>query len=190
MIDSGDYFVHASCSVDEEVAIGVGTKVWHFTHIQRGAVIGKQCVLGQNVNIGPDVQIGDRVHIQNNVSVYQGVTLEDCVFCGPSSVFTNVLTPRVEYPVVGRFAPTLVKYGASLGANCTVVCGHVIGRYALIGAGAVVTEDVPDFALMVGNPARQKGWVCACGKTLDPDTLTCSCGMCYERTEEGLLRPL
>ncbi|MCR5573857.1 MAG: acetyltransferase [Bacteroidaceae bacterium] len=153
------YSVHPSSYIDEDVTIGDGTKIWHFCHVQRGAVIGKNCSLGQNVNIGNNVKIGNGVRIQNNVSVYEGVELEDNVFCGPSCVFTNVLVPRANFPVHGNYKKTLVKEGASLGANCTIVCGHTIGRGAMIAAGAVITKDVPDFALMAGVPARQIGTV-------------------------------
>ena len=174
-----DYFVHESSYADDDVTIGRDTKIWHFCHIQRGAVIGERCSLGQNVNVASNVHIGNGVRIQNNVSVYEGVTLEDNVFCGPSCVFTNVPTPRAHYPVHGVYTPTLVKEGASLGANSTVVCGHTIGRSALIAAGAVVTGDVRDYALMAGVPARQMGWVCACGHRL-PDALVCpACGARY-----------
>lgn len=173
-----NYFVHESSYVDDGVHIGEGTKIWHFCHVQKGAVIGKFCSLGQNVNIGTNVRIGNGVRIQNNVSVYEGVELEDNVFCGPSCVFTNVITPRAHFPVHGVYAKTVIKEGASLGANCTIVCGHIVGKSALIGSGAVVTKDVKDYALMVGVPARQIGWVCACGKRLD-DTFICSCGRRY-----------
>ena len=155
-----NFFVHQSSIIDENVTIGEGTKVWCFSHVQSGAVIGKNCSLGQNVNISSDVHIGDNVRIQNNVSVYTGVTLEDGVFCGPSCVFTNDLTPRSMYPKgKENYKKTLVKEGASIGANATIVCGHTIGRYAMVGAGAVVTKDVPDFTLVVGNPAVPVGRV-------------------------------
>jgi UDP-2-acetamido-3-amino-2,3-dideoxy-glucuronate N-acetyltransferase len=162
------YFVHASSYVDDGAEIGEGTKIWHFSHVQAGARIGRNCVLGQNVNVGNNVVIGNFVKIQNNVSIYEGVTLEDYVFCGPSMVFTNIANPRSKYPQVGMqfYKRTLVKEGASLGANCTIVCGHAIGRFAFVGAGAVVTKDVPDFALAVGNPARIVGWMSEAGKKL------------------------
>lgn len=168
-VNKKQYYVDKFAVVDENVEIGEGTKVWHFSHVQSGAKIGKKCVLGQNVNIANNVKIGDYVKIQNNVSVYEGVTLEDYVFCGPSMVFTNILDPRSKYPQVGAqfYIETLVKEGASLGANSTIVCGHTIGRFAFVGAGSVVTKDVPDFALVVGNPARIKGWFSEAGKKLE-----------------------
>ena len=148
-----DYFVHETSVVDDNVVIGEGTKIWHFSHIQSGAVIGKNCSLGQNVNVSNNVRIGDGCKLQNNVSLYEGVELEDWVFCGPSCVFTNDLTPRAKYPK-GRagYRRTLLRTGASVGANATIVCGHTVGRWALIGAGAVVASDVPDHALMLGPP--------------------------------------
>jgi len=163
------FFIHPLAAVDDGVEIGEGTKIWHFSHVQSGAKIGKSCVLGQNVNVGSNVVIGNFVKIQNNVSVYEGVTLEDYVFCGPSMVFTNVIDPRCKYPQVGAqyYLKTLVREGASLGANSTIICGHTIGRFAFVGAGAVVTKDVPDFALAVGNPARVVGWISEAGKKLD-----------------------
>jgi UDP-2-acetamido-3-amino-2,3-dideoxy-glucuronate N-acetyltransferase len=165
------FFVHPLAAVDDGVEIGEGTKIWHFSHVQSGAKIGTGCVLGQNVNVGNNVRIGNFVKIQNNVSVYEGVTLEDYVFCGPSMVFTNVSDPRSQYPQAGSrfYKPTLVRRGASLGANCTIICGHTIGRFAFIGAGSVVTRDVPDFALVMGNPARIAGWMSEAGKKLDFD---------------------
>lgn len=183
-------FVHPTAVVDEGVTIGDGTKVWHFCHIQSGARIGEGCSLGQNVNVANDVTIGNGVKIQNNVSVYQGVELGDWVFCGPSCVFTNDLTPRAKYPKGStNYLKTPVRTGASIGANATVVCGHEIGEWAMIGAGAVVATDVPAHALMLGVPARQAGWVCECGAVL-PDALACpSCGREYEMNE-GKLREI
>jgi UDP-2-acetamido-3-amino-2,3-dideoxy-glucuronate N-acetyltransferase len=180
------YTVHPSSYIDDNVTIGEGTKIWHFCHVQSGAVIGKNCSLGQNVNIGNNVKIGNGVRIQNNVSVYEGVELEDDVFCGPSCVFTNDLTPRAKYPkgAVG-YKKTRICTGASIGANATIVCGHTVGAWALIGAGAVITSDVPDHALMLGVPARVAGWVCKCGQRLG-ETLRCDCGRCYRRTDNGL----
>src|SRR5213594_1440400 len=150
----GDYFVHESSYVDEGATIGPGTKIWHFCHIMPGAVIGARCSLGQNVAVMNSTRIGDNCKIQNNVSVYEGVELEDDVFCGPSMVFTNVINPRSHVSRKDEYQPTRVRRGASLGANSTIVCGHTVGRYAFIGAGAVVTRDVPDYALLVGNPGR------------------------------------
>src|SRR2546428_340830 len=164
--DRPAYFVHESSYVDEGSVIGEGTKIWHFTHVMAGATIGRRCNIGQNVVISPGVVIGDNVKIQNNVSVYTGVTLEDDVFCGPSMVFTNVLNPRSHVSRKDEYRPTRVGRGATLGANCTVVCGHTIGRFAFVGAGAVVTRDVPDYALVVGNPGRVAGWMCECGVKL------------------------
>lgn len=165
------FYINEYAVVDDNVEIGDGTKVWHFSHIQSGAKIGKNCSLGQNVNVGNNVIIGNNVKIQNNVSVYEGVTLEDYVFCGPSMVFTNILDPRSKYPQVGTefYLKTKVKEGASLGANCTIVCGNDIGRFAFIGAGAVVTKDIPDFALVVGNPSKIVGWVSEAGTRLNFD---------------------
>ena len=156
-----DFFAHESSCIDENVEIGEGTKIWHFSHIQSGAIIGTNCSIGQNVNIGNNVKIGNSVKIQNNVSVYEGVELEDYVFCGPSMVFTNIRLPRSEFPQKGSeyYERTLVKKSASIGANATIVCGITIGRYALIGSGAVVTKDVPDYALVIGNPGKVIGKV-------------------------------
>ncbi len=161
------YFAHGTAVVDEPCEIGEGTKIWHFTHIMANSKIGKRCNLGQNVVVSPHVTLGDNVKVQNNVSIYTGVILEDDVFCGPSMVFTNVINPRSEIIRRDEYKPTLVGKGASLGANCTIVCGHSIGRYAFVGAGAVVTKDVPDYALVVGNPGRVVGWMCACGNRID-----------------------
>lgn len=161
-----DYFVHESSYIDEPCEIGAGTKIWHFSHIMSGCRIGCNCSIGQNVVISPEVVIGGNVKIQNNVSVYTGVICEDDVFIGPSAVFTNVINPRSHINRKNEYRKTVIKKGASIGANATIVCGHDIGSYAFIGAGAVVTKDVPDFALVVGNPARQAGWVCKCGTKL------------------------
>ncbi|MFH1037258.1 MAG: acyltransferase [PVC group bacterium] len=176
----GDYFVHESSYVDEGAVIGAGTKIWHFSHIQSGARIGKNCSLGQNVNIAGNVRIGDQVKIQNNVSVYEGVELEDYVFCGPSMVFINILNPRSEFPQRGSefYKKTLVGRSASIGANATIVCGHTIGRSAFVGAGSVVTRDVPDYALVYGNPAVIRGWVCACGTRLTFENEEAVCSRC------------
>ena len=160
-----NYYVHASSYIDDDVEIGEGTKIWHFCHVQTGAKIGKHCSLGQNVNVANNVVIGNDVKIQNNVSVYEGVEIEDGVFCGPSCVFTNDLTPRARFPK-GRenYKKTLVKEGASIGANATIVCGHTVGRFAMVAAGAVVTKDVPDYALVAGVPAKVIGKVDEFGK--------------------------
>ena len=182
-----DYFVHESSFVDDGVSIGKGTKIWHFCHVQSGADIGENCSFGQNVNISKNVKVGNGVKIQNNVSVYEGVELENYVFCGPSCVFTNDLTPRAKYPKGSAgYKKTLVKEGASIGANATVVCGHTIGKWALIGAGAVVADDVPDHALMLGVPAKKRGWVCECGQVLSEDLKCTCCGRGYKTTETGL----
>ena len=187
MMNVTDHYVHQSSYVDEDVSIGSGTKIWHFCHIQKGAVIGERCSLGQNVNVSNNVHIGSGCKIQNNVSLYEGVELEDDVFCGPSCVFTNDLTPRAKYPKgSSNYKKTVIRQGASIGANATVVCGHTVGRWALIGAGAVVAENVPDHALMLGVPAKQKGWVCECGAIL-PASLVCQeCGRKYNETSDGL----
>lgn len=162
-----DFFVHDSCYIDEPVKIGKGTKVWHFSHILGNVEIGLDCVIGQNVVIGPNVKVGNKCKIQNNVSVYKGVTLEDEVFCGPSMVFTNVMNPRAGVEKKSEFKNTLIKKGATLGANCTIVCGIEIGEYAFVGAGAVVNKNVKPFALMVGVPARHVGWMSKHGEKLD-----------------------
>ncbi|MHB9131097.1 MAG: acyltransferase [Armatimonadota bacterium] len=177
------YFVHESSYVDEGVMIGEGTAIWHFSHIMPNAVIGRRCKIGQNVMVASGVWIGDNVKIQNNVSVYSGVTLEDDVFCGPSMVFTNVPTPRSAVPrnTMEDYLPTLVKRGASIGANATIVCGNTIGEFAFIGAGSVVTRDVPAHALVYGNPARRHGWVCECGLKLEFVKEVSTCSTCQRR---------
>jgi UDP-2-acetamido-3-amino-2,3-dideoxy-glucuronate N-acetyltransferase len=190
-----DYFVHESSYVDEGARIGAGTKIWHFCHVMSGAVVGERCNIGQNVVIASGVVIGSNVKIQNNVSVYTGVTLEDDVFCGPSMVFTNVINPRSHVPRKDEFRKTLVKRGATLGANSTIVCGITLGKFSFVGAGAVVTKDVPDHGLLVGNPARLAGWICECGTKLAAGTklpataTTCTaCGAAYEAANGGLAR--
>lgn len=187
------YTVHESAYVDDGCQIGAGTKIWHFSHVMSGAVLGERCNIGQNVVISPDVVLGNNVKVQNNVSIYTGVILEDDVFCGPSMVFTNVVNPRSHVVRKHEYRQTRVGRGASLGANCTVVCGHDIGRFAFIGAGAVVTKTVPDYALVVGNPGRISGWVCECGIKLasgatPPASARCaSCGAEYTTNSEGRL---
>lgn len=165
--------VHETAVVDPGAVLGEDTRVWHFCHISEGARIGARCVLGQNVFVGPGVQVGDGVKIQNNVSVYAGVTIEDEVFLGPSCVFTNVLTPRAHVERKDEFGLTRVGRGATIGANATIVCGHAVGQYALVGAGSVVTKDVPAHALVLGNPARRVGWACRCGEVLRGDEGRC-----------------
>jgi UDP-2-acetamido-3-amino-2,3-dideoxy-glucuronate N-acetyltransferase len=182
--------IHPTAIVDDGAQIGEGTRVWHWVHVCGGARIGRNCSLGQNVFVGNRVVIGDNVKIQNNVSVYDDVVLEDDVFCGPSMVFTNVLNPRAHIPRKHEYKSTLVKRGATIGANATVVCGHVIGEYAMIGAGAVVTRDVPAYALMVGTPARRIGWMCQCGVRLadvDGDRACLACGSRYTVSETTCL---
>jgi len=188
------YTVHPSSFVDDGCEIGDGTKIWHFCHIMPRAKIGRGCNIGQNVVVSPDVIVGNNVKVQNNVSLYTGVILEDDVFCGPSMVFTNVVNPRSHVSRKDEYQRTLVKRGASIGANSTIVCGHTIGQYAFIGAGAVVTRDVPDFALIVGNPGRITGWMCACGIKLasgktPPAAAQCaSCGSHYRASGDALTR--
>ena len=177
---------HPSAIVDDGAIIGDGTRIWHFCHVLPGTVIGRNCVLGQNVMAGPDVRIGDGCKIQNNVTLYKGETLENDVFCGPSCVFTNVLTPRAFVERKNEFAPTLVRHGATIGANATIVCGNTIGAYAMVGAGAVVTKDVPDYALVVGSPARQIGWVSRMGERLGDDLVCPRSGERY-RLADGRL---
>jgi UDP-2-acetamido-3-amino-2,3-dideoxy-glucuronate N-acetyltransferase len=173
-----DYFAHPTAVIDEGAEIGEGTKIWHFSHIMAGSKMGRDCNLGQNVVISPDVTIGNNVKIQNNVSVYTGVILEDDVFCGPSMVFTNVTNPRSHVLRRHEYKRTLVRQGASIGANSTIVCGITLGKYCFIGAGSTVTRDVPDYALMVGSPARRKGWMCYCGVKLAETGTDCSCPAC------------
>ena len=184
-----EYFVHPSSYVDENVTIGKGTKVWHFCHLQSGCRIGENCSLGQNVNISNNVVIGNGCKLQNNVSLYEGVILENHVFCGPSCVFTNDLTPRAKYPKGSAgYKRTLVKEGASIGANATIVCGHTVGRWALIGAGAVVASNVPDHALMLGVPAKLAGYVCECGARISFENgraVCADCGRVYEQSAES-----
>jgi UDP-2-acetamido-3-amino-2,3-dideoxy-glucuronate N-acetyltransferase len=195
--ESRPWFAHASAYVDEGAEIGEGTKIWHFSHVMPGARIGRRCNIGQNVVISPGVIVGDNVKIQNNVSLYTGVILEDEVFCGPSMVFTNVVTPRSGTPRnrPEDYVRTRVAKGATIGANATIVCGHDLGRYAFVGAGAVVTKDVPDHAIVVGNPARVVGYACACGLRLPikpaPGDAGAACDSCGRRYEKrgGVLRP-
>lgn len=181
------YFVHESSYIDDDVTIGEGTKIWHFCHIQKGAEIGERCSLGQNVNISNNVKIGNGVKIQNNVSVYEGVELEDDVFCGPSMVFTNDLTPRAKYPKgAANYKKTLIKRGATIGANATIVCGHTLGEWCTVAAGAVVTKNVPAHALVAGVPAKQIGWVCECGQVLDDSLICPDCERKYTLIDDEL----
>jgi len=184
-----DFYVHESAYVDDGAVIGSGSKVWHFSHVMPGAVIGERCNLGQNVVVMPGTRIGNNVKIQNNVSIYEGVELEDDVFCGPSCVFTNVMNPRSHVSRKHEYRRTLVGRGSSIGANATIVCGTTLGQYSFIGAGAVVTSDVPDFALMVGVPARRIGWVCQCGVRLsvkDGKATCAECGWHYHEADGKL----
>jgi UDP-2-acetamido-3-amino-2,3-dideoxy-glucuronate N-acetyltransferase len=185
---SADPFIHESAYVDDGAVIGAGSKIWHFCHIMAGAVIGEACSLGQNVVMMPKTRMGRNCKIQNNVSIYEGVELEDDVFCGPSMVFTNVINPRSHVSRKSEYRRTLVKRGASIGANATIVCGATLGEYAFIGAGAVVTKDVAPYALMAGVPARRIGWMCQCGERLpDSGAGTCAaCGTAYERRGAGI----
>jgi len=185
---SSNFYIHPTSLIDEDCKVGKGTKIWHFSHILKGSKIGRDCRIGQNVVIGPDVKIGNKVKIQNNVSVYKGVTLEDEVFCGPSMVFTNVMNPRSAIPRMGELKTTLIKKGATIGANATIICGNTLGRCAFIGAGAVVTEDVPDYALVYGTPAKIKGWMCECGIKLEfsGDIAECkACGKRYKMVDKN-----
>ena len=188
----GDSFVHPSSFVDEGAVVGAGTKIWHFCHVMPGAVIGQRCNLGQNVVVMPGTRIGDNVKIQNNVSIYEGVELEDDVFCGPSCVFTNVLNPRSHVSRKREYRKTLVRRGATIGANATIICGVTLGEYAFIGAGAVVTSDVAPHALMVGVPARRVGWMCQCGERLHVEHGRAACPTCGAEYEEvsGALRQI
>ena len=183
---SSPFFVHQTAVVDKGCEIGAGTKIWHFSHVLSGSKIGEKVNVGQNVVIGPDVIIGNNCKIQNNVSVYKGVTLESGVFCGPSMVFTNIYNPRAEIRKMDQVRPILVKHGATLGANCTIVCGTTIGRYSFIGAGAVVNKNIADHALVVGNPAKQIGWVCKCGERLTSGLECLGCGIRYNEEDQGL----
>lgn len=185
-----DYFVHPSSFVDEGAVIGAGTHIWHFSHVMPGAIIGERCNLGQNVVVMPRTRIGNNVKIQNNVSVYEGVELEDDVFCGPSCVFTNVINPRSHVSRKSEYLPTLVRRGATIGANATIICGSTLGAYSFVGAGAVVRGAIPDYALVVGMPARRIGWMCQCGVrlTLKDSAATCAACGCAYREEGGLLR--
>jgi len=182
-------FVHESAYVDENVQVGEGSKIWHFSHVMKGARIGRGCTIGQNVLIGPNVTVGDNVKIQNNVAVYEGVVLEDDVFCGPSCVFTNVDRPRSAFPTDhAQYGETVVRRGATIGANATIVCGHTLGEHSFVGAGAVVTRDVPPYAIVYGNPARIHGWACACGAPLEfaAQSAICSCGREYRKSDESV----
>ena len=185
------HFVHETSIVDDNVEIGEKTKIWHFCHVQSGARIGKGCSFGQNVNVSNNVKIGDGCKVQNNVSIYEGVELEDYVFCGPSMVFTNDLTPRAKYPKGSAgYKKTVLHTGASIGANAAVVCGHEVGRWAMVAAGAVVTKNVPDYALVAGVPAKQIGWVCECGNRLG-ENLECSeCGRKYKLIKNNVLEEI
>ena len=186
VIADQDYFVHNTAVVDQGVQIGKGTKIWCFSHILSGSEIGGDCNIGQNVMIGPEVKIGNRCKIQNNVSIYKGVTLKDGVFCGPSMVFTNVYNPRAEIRKMDQARRTLVKKGATIGANATIICGLTLGCYCFIGAGALINKNVPDFSLIVGNPGKQIGWVCECGERLSQDLLCQSCCLEFVKTTEGI----
>jgi len=192
---SQDYFAHPTACIDEGAKIGKGTKIWHFSHIMPDAVLGERCNIGQNVLVSPGCRVGNNVKIQNNVSVYTGVILEDDVFCGPSMVFTNVINPRSHIERKAEYKTTLVKQGATIGANATIVCGCTLGRYSFVGAGAVVTRDVPDYGLVIGNPARLVGHVCYCGERLafeareaQGNRAECrACGRQYVKNEEGIV---
>jgi UDP-2-acetamido-3-amino-2,3-dideoxy-glucuronate N-acetyltransferase len=193
-----EYFAHESAVIDEGAEIGAGSKIWHFSHVMPDVVIGRNCNIGQNVVVSPGCRVGSNCKIQNNVSIYTGVILEDDVFCGPSMVFTNVINPRSHIVRKDEYRQTIVRKGASIGANATIVCGITLGRYCFIGAGAVVTRDVPDYALIVGNPGRLRGYVCYCGQKLDlpagtdePCSATCAdCGRQYEKSLDSVTEVL
>lgn len=190
-MENEQYFAHESSYIDEPCEIGPGTKIWHFCHIMKDCKIGQNCNIGQNVVISPGVTLGNGVKVQNNISIYSGVICEDDVFLGPSMVFTNVINPRAFIERKHEFKQTLIKMGATIGANATVVCGHTIGRYAMIGAGSLVSQNIPDYALVYGNPARIKGWVCKCGEKLEfnDDQTTCkSCNQNYIRIDTSEVR--
>ena len=184
--DGGTFVRHESAYVDQGAQVGSGTRIWHFSHIMAGAKIGKNCSLGQNVNVGSRAVLGNGVKVQNNVSIYDDVVIEDEVFCGPSMVFTNVINPRAFIERKQEYKKTIVRRGASIGANATIVCGVTLGAYCFVGAGSVVTKDVSDYALVYGSPARQHGWVCTCGVKLNQE-LTCpECGKKYRQAEKGI----
>jgi len=184
--DGGSFMRHESAYIDEGAQIGSGTRIWHFTHIMAGARIGKNCSLGQNVNVGGRAVLGNNVRVQNNVSIYDDVIIEDEVFCGPSMVFTNVINPRAFVERKHEYKKTIVRRGASIGANATVVCGVTLGKYCFVGAGSVVTKDVPDYALVYGVPATQNGWVCICGVKLDENLACPECGRKYRKIDKGI----
>jgi UDP-2-acetamido-3-amino-2,3-dideoxy-glucuronate N-acetyltransferase len=191
ILAQGSYKKHESSYVDEGAEVGNGTKIWHFSHIMKGAKVGEKCSIGQNVNIGSNAVVGNYVKVQNNVSIYDDVIIEDHVFCGPSMVFTNVINPRSFIERKNEYRKTLVKKGASIGANATIVCGITLGEYCFVGAGSVVTKDVPSYGLVFGNPSKLHGWVCRCGIKLDKIVLTCSsCGLKYELSASGLINPI
>ena len=186
MPDKNPFFAHETATIDNADVIGAGTKIWHYSHVMAGAQVGANCIIGQNVYVDNNAIVGDGCKIQNNVSVYSGVVLEEGVFCGPSMVFTNVINPRAFIERKSEFKTTTVQEGATLGANATILCGTTVGRYALIGAGSVVTKDVPPHALIFGVPGRQAGWICRCGITM-PESLSCSsCGAAYVKADGGL----
>jgi len=186
--DGGTFVRHESAYVDQGAQVGSGTRIWHFSHIMAGAKIGKNCSLGQNVNVGSTAVLGNGVKVQNNVSIYDDVVIEDDVFCGPSMVFTNVINPRAFIERKHEYKKTIVRCGASIGANATIICGVTLGAYCFVGAGSVVTKDVPDYSLVYGSPARQHGWVCTCGAKLTEALICPECGKTYRKTERGIER--